>query len=156
MTAQNTETATFAAGCFWGVEANFRKVPGVIDVESGYTGGDWDNPTYQEVCSGRTGHAEAVRVTFDPSQVSYEQLLETFWNLHDPTTLNRQGPDMGDQYRSAIFTHSPEQMEKARASREAAQARFRDPIVTRIEEAGPFWRAEEYHQCYFEKQGIHH
>lgn len=154
MNAQTHETATFAAGCFWGVEAGYRKVPGVIDVEAGYTGGDRENPTYEEVCSGRTGHAEAVRITFDPAEVSYERLLETFWTIHDPTTLNRQGPDVGSQYRSAIFTHSPEQMQKARASRDEAQARFSEPIVTQIEEAGPFWRAEEYHQCYFEKQGI--
>ena len=155
MNAQTHETATFAAGCFWGVESNFRKVPGVVDVESGYTGGDWDDPTYEDVCSGRTGHAEAVRVTFDPSRVSYEELLATFWKIHDPTTMNRQGPDVGSQYRSAIFTHSPEQTEKARASREKVQADFSTPIVTQIEEAGPFWRAEEYHQCYLEKQGLH-
>lgn len=155
MNAQTCETATFAAGCFWGVESNFRKVPGVTDVEAGYTGGDWENPTYEEVCSGRTGHAEAVRVSFDPAKVSYDQLLETFWMIHDPTTLNRQGPDLGAQYRSAIFVHSPEQMKRAQASKDKAQANFKDSIVTQIEEAGPFWRAEEYHQCYFEKRGIH-
>lgn len=156
MNSQTLETATFAAGCFWGVESNFRKVPGVVDVEAGYTGGDWKSPTYEEVCSGRTGHAEAVKITFDPAKVSYDQLLDTFWEIHNPTTLNRQGPDTGTQYRSAIFTHTPEQMDVAQASKEKAQGHFSEPIVTQIEEAGPFWRAEEYHQRYFEKQGIHH
>jgi peptide-methionine (S)-S-oxide reductase len=155
-TSERTETATFAAGCFWGVESDFRKVPGVVEVFSGYTGGKMPNPTYRDVCSDRTGHAEAVEVTYDPSRVSYEQLVDLFWTIHDPTTPNRQGPDFGSQYRSAIFTHSPEQAEIARASRDRAQARLSRPIVTEIVPATTFYPAEDYHQRYFEKQGVRH
>ncbi len=153
MSDSTLQTATFAAGCFWGVEDAFRRIPGVTDAVSGYTGGRTERPTYREVCGHGTGHAEAVEVTFDPSRVSYEQLLDVFWNLHDPTQLNRQGPDVGDQYRSAIFTHSPEQMQAALASRDAEQTKLRRPIVTQILEAPAFWRAEDYHQRYFEKNG---
>ena len=153
-----TEKATFAAGCFWGVEATFRAVPGVIDAPVGYTGGSKDEPTYREVCSGNTGHAEAVEVTYDPDIVTFEQLLEVFWNNHNPTTLNRQGPDRGTQYRSAVFFHTPEQEQIATASKEALDKseKFKDPVVTEISPATTFWRAEEYHQRYFEKQGISH
>lgn len=153
MSDSTLQTATFAAGCFWGVEDAFRRTPGVTDAVSGYAGGRTERPSYREVCGHGTGHAEAVEVTFDPSRVSYEQLLDVFWNLHDPTQLNRQGPDVGDQYRSAIFTHSPEQMQAALASRDAEQTKLRRPIVTQILEAPVFWRAEEYHQRYFEKNG---
>ena len=149
----STQTATFAAGCFWGVEAAFRQVPGVLDAVSGYIGGRTDHPTYRDVCSHTTGHAEAVEVTFDPQRVSYDQLLGVFWEIHDPTQLNRQGPDVGDQYRSAIFTHSPEQLGEATASREREQRRYKKPIATQIVPASHFWRAEEYHQRYFEKNG---
>ena len=147
------QTATFAAGCFWGVEATFRKVDGVVETVVGYTGGTTADPSYEEVCSGRTGHAEAVQVRFDPARVSYEDLLEVFWDLHDPTTLNRQGPDVGSQYRSAIFVHDAEQGAAAAASKERLQesGRYRDPIVTEILPAGLFHRAEDYHQQYFEK-----
>ncbi|MEP7059337.1 MAG: peptide-methionine (S)-S-oxide reductase MsrA [Actinomycetota bacterium] len=148
-----TETATFGAGCFWGVEYVFRRVPGVLNAEVGYGGGDTMNPTYREVCSHTTGHAEISRVTFDPELVSYDQLLEVFWAMHDPTQVNRQGPDVGDQYRSAIFTHSPEQLEAATASRDRAQARSERPIATEIREAGEFYPAEDYHQAYYEKNG---
>jgi peptide-methionine (S)-S-oxide reductase len=146
--------ATFAAGCFWGVEEAFRRVEGVTDAAVGYTGGTTENPTYPQVCSGRTGHAEAVDVEYDPERVSYDDLLEVFWSIHDPTTLNRQGPDVGTQYRSAIFFHTPEQETAARASKERAHAsgRFRRPIVTEITPASPFYRAEEYHQQYFAKR----
>lgn len=147
-------TATFAAGCFWGVETAFRQVPGVTGTTVGYSGGHTENPTYQDVCTDTTGHAEVVRVEFDPSQVSYEQLLDVFWKAHNPTTLNRQGPDVGSQYRSAIFFHSPEQEQQARASLEQAQSRFDRPIVTEITAAGSFYRAEEYHQQYLEKRGM--
>ncbi len=153
MSDSTLQTATFAAGCFWGVEDAFRRIPGVTDAVSGYTGGRTERPSYREVCGHGTGHAEAVEVTFDPSRASYEQLLDVFWNLHDPTQLNRQGPDVGDQYRSAIFTHSPEQMQAALASRDAEQTKLRRPIVTQILEAPAFWRAEEYHQRYFERNG---
>lgn len=148
--------ATFAAGCFWGVEAAFRKVKGVAAVTSGYTGGRLEHPTYEEVCSDRTGHAEAVEVEFDPEAVTYEQLLDVFWQMHDPTTPNRQGPDVGTQYRSAIFYHGPEQEAAARASRErlAREGRLRAPIVTEIMPATTFWPAEEYHQRYYERHGI--
>jgi peptide-methionine (S)-S-oxide reductase len=145
--------ATFAAGCFWGVEETFRQVSGVKETAVGYTGGTLDRPTYEDVCSGRTGHAEAVEVTYDPQVVSYEDLLETFWSAHDPTTRNRQGPDIGTQYRSAIFFHGPEQEKAARASMTRAESRFPRPIVTEITPASRFWRAEEYHQRYFEKRG---
>jgi methionine-S-sulfoxide reductase len=147
------ESATFAAGCFWGVEWVFRQVPGVTEVVSGYTGGHSENPTYREVCSHTTGHAEAVRVTFDPEKVTYDQLLDVFWAMHDPTQVDRQGPDVGDQYRSAIFTHSAEQQRAALASREQAQARFPRSIVTEVERAGPFYPAEDYHQRYYDKTG---
>jgi len=148
--------ATFAAGCFWGVEDAFRQVKGVLSTSVGYTGGTKLNPTYKEVCTGGTGHAEAVEVEFDPGQVSYLELLATFWKSHDPTTLNRQGPDIGTQYRSAIFFHDAEQEQEARDSKAVLEKEgvFRRPIVTQIVAAGPFYRAEEYHQQYFEKQGI--
>ena len=151
---QHTEKATFAAGCFWGVEAEFRQIPGVIATTVGYTGGRTDNPSYEQVCSHTTGHAEAVLVEYDPAQVTYDQLLDAFWQLHDPTQLNRQGPDVGDQYRSAIFFHSPEQEIAAKESKEAAQARFKRPIVTEITAAPEFWPAEDYHQRYLEKRGM--
>jgi peptide-methionine (S)-S-oxide reductase len=147
--------ATFGAGCFWGVEEEFRKVPGVLATAVGYSGGKTENPTYEEVCSDETGHAEVVEVEYDPSKVSYDRLLDVFWNGHDPTQRNRQGPDVGTQYRSAIFFHTPDQEAAARASRERLEksGRFPRPIVTEITPAGPFWRAEEYHQKYFEKRG---
>ena len=150
-----SETATFAAGCFWGVEETFRRVPGVEETAVGYIGGHSRNATYREVCGGGTGHAEAVQVRFDPEQIPYEKLLELFWELHDPTTLNRQGPDVGSQYRSAIFTHSPQQHAAAEASkqRQDQSGRFRRPIVTEIVPASEFWRAEEYHQQYIAKGG---
>ena len=149
----NTQTATFAAGCFWGVESAFRQVPGVLEVVSGYTGGHAEDPTYRQVCSHTTGHAEAVEVTFDPARVTYDELLNLFWQIHDPTQLNRQGPDVGDQYRSAIFTHDSKQEQAAIASRDREQAKQRRPIVTQILPAARFWPAEEYHQRYFEKNG---
>ena len=150
------EKATFAGGCFWGVEHLFNEVPGVIEAVSGYEGGTVPNATYEQVCMGRTGHAEAVEVTYDPSRVRYEDLLEVFWKNHDPTTSNRQGPDVGEQYRSAIFFHSPAQETAAKASkaRLLAEHRYRRPIVTEIVAAGPFYRAEEYHQQYLEKRGL--
>ncbi|MDQ3923536.1 MAG: peptide-methionine (S)-S-oxide reductase MsrA [Actinomycetota bacterium] len=148
------EKATFGAGCFWGVEEAFRKVEGVVDVAVGYAGGHTENPTYGDVCSGTTGHAEVAEVEYDPSKVSYEKLLEVFWENHDPTTPNRQGPDVGTQYRSAIFFHNPEQEAAAHASKEEAQTRFKDPIVTEITSASEFYRAEEYHQRYFEKNKL--
>jgi peptide-methionine (S)-S-oxide reductase len=149
----STATATFAAGCFWGVEAAFRQIPGVLEVTSGYTGGGVANPSYQDVCTGRTGHAEAVQVAYDPAQVSYERLLDAFWQIHDPTTPDRQGPDVGTQYRSAIFTHGAEQQRLAEESRAKEQANQRKPIVTEIVAATEFYPAEEYHQRYFEKNG---
>jgi peptide-methionine (S)-S-oxide reductase len=150
------EKATFAAGCFWGVEAAFRQVQGVVSTQVGYTGGRTVNPTYEDVCTDRTGHAEAVEVTYDPSRVRYEDLLNVFWKNHDPTTENRQGPDVGQQYRSAIFFHSPAQEVAAKASRAHLEAehRYRRPIATQIVAAGPFYRAEEYHQQYLEKRGL--
>jgi peptide-methionine (S)-S-oxide reductase len=149
------EKATFAGGCFWGVEHLFNQIPGVSNAVSGYIGGTRDNPTYEQVCTGRTGHAEGVEVTYDPAVVSYDDLLTAFWNMHDPTTLNYQGPDHGSQYRSAIFFHSPEQEAAARRSAENAQAYFKRPIVTEIVPAPTFWAAEEYHQRYFEKHPGH-
>jgi peptide-methionine (S)-S-oxide reductase len=150
-----SEIATFGAGCFWGVEAAFRRVPGVLDAVSGYSGGQTENPSYKDVCTDRTGHAEVVQVTFDPSRVTYEQLLDIFWKIHDPTQVNRQGPDFGTQYRTAIFYHSPEQEAAARKSKQALEAsgKLRRPIATELTPAGPFWRAEEYHQRYLEKRG---
>ncbi len=145
--------ATFGAGCFWGVEVAFREMPGVIEVTSGYSGGDRPEPTYEAVCSGDTGHAEVVEVEYDPDSVSYDALLDKFWEIHDPTTVNRQGPDIGTQYRSAIFFHDAEQEAAATRSRDAAQSRFSRPIVTQIVPVSDFWRAEDYHQRYFEKQG---
>jgi len=151
-----TELATFGAGCFWGIEALFRQVEGVTDAAVGYTGGALENPTYKDVCSDRTGHAEVVQVTYDPARVSYEKLLDVFWQVHDPTQLNRQGPDHGRQYRSAIFFHTPAQEAAARASKAKLQASnlFSRPIVTEITPASTFWRAEEYHQRYLEKNGL--
>lgn len=150
------ETATFAAGCFWGVESGFRKAPGVVSTAAGYTGGSHDSPSYEDVCTGRTGHAEAVEVIFDPAAVSYGDLLDMFWECHDPTTPNRQGPDVGTQYRSAIFFHDAEQEQAARASLEAQQrsGRFSGPIITEIAPAATFHLAEDYHQQYLEKRGM--
>jgi peptide-methionine (S)-S-oxide reductase len=150
------EKATFGAGCFWGVEEAFRRLAGVKDTAVGYMGGSLMNPTYYDVCTDRTGHAEVVEVDFDPAVVSYHDLLNVFWENHDPTTKNRQGPDMGTQYRSAIFFHSPEQEAEAKRSRDEAQKNFKRPIVTEIVPAGDFWRAEEYHQQYLEKRGLSH
>ncbi len=148
--------ATFGAGCFWGVEAAFRQIPGVMTTAVGYLGGAMDNPTYEDVCSGRTGHAEVVRVVFDPRVASYSQLLDVFWANHNPTTLNRQGPDVGTQYRSAIFYHDDEQAEIARASMQSqnASGRFKNPIVTEISPVSTFWIAEDYHQQYLQKRGL--
>jgi peptide-methionine (S)-S-oxide reductase len=150
-----TDTATFAAGCFWGVQAEFDKVKGVAQTTVGYTGGHTEKPTYKGVCSDATGHAEALQVVYDPTVVTYEQLLDKFWSMHDPTTLNRQGPDHGSQYRSAIFYHSPEQESAALAAKDklAKARRFPRPIVTEIVPAATFWPAEEYHQKYFKKHG---
>ena len=147
--------ATFGAGCFWGVEAAFRQVEGLTATAVGYAGGTTENPTYREVCSHRTGHAEVVEVDYDPARVSYDELLEVFWANHDPTTRNRQGPDVGDQYRSVIFYHDEEQRAAAVASKEALDrsGRYRNPIVTEIAPAPTFYRAEEYHQQYLEKMG---
>jgi peptide-methionine (S)-S-oxide reductase len=149
-------SATFAAGCFWGVEARFAQVRGVSGTEVGYTGGAVPHPSYEQVCSHTTGHAEAVRLEYDPEVITYERLLEEFFDLHDPTQLDRQGPDVGDQYRSAIFFHSPEQEAAARAAVErlTAQGRFKRPIVSQIVPAPEWWRAEDYHQKYFEKRGL--
>ena len=152
------ETATFGAGCFWGVEETFRQVPGVVETTVGYLGGHTQNPTYQDVCTDETGHAEVVQVKYDPAKVTYDQLLDVFWSHHDPTTLNRQGPDFGTQYRSAIFFHTPEQERQARASKEKMQAsgEFRRPIVTEITPASTFYPAEDYHQKYLAKRGLSH
>ncbi len=150
--------ATFAAGCFWGVEAAFRQVEGVVTTRVGYSGGTLPNPTYKDVCSGTTGHAEAVEVEHDPSKVSYEELLNVFWENHDPTSLNRQGPDIGTQYRSAIFFHTPEQEAAAKASKEKLErsGKYRSRIVTEITPGSAFYPAEEYHQQYLEKRGLAH
>jgi peptide-methionine (S)-S-oxide reductase len=148
------EKATFGAGCFWGVEATFRRLAGVRSTRVGYAGGEVPNPTYKQVCTDTTGHAEVVEVTFDPAVISYRDLLEVFWNNHNPMTLNYQGPDYGTQYRSAIFFHSPEQEADAKASLAEAQKRFPRPIVTEITPASTFWPAEEYHQQYLEKRGL--
>lgn len=148
--------ATFGAGCFWGVEVAFRQVPGVKDALVGYLGGTLANPTYKDVCTGRTGHAEVVQVEYDPAAVSYDRLLEVFWENHDPTTLNRQGPDVGTQYRSAIFYHTPEQKDVADASKARLEAskKLRRPVVTEITPASTFYPAEDYHQRYLEKRGL--
>jgi peptide-methionine (S)-S-oxide reductase len=153
-----SELATFGAGCFWGVEATFRAQAGVLDAAVGYEGGTLVNPTYHDVCNGDTGHAEVVQVTYDPATITYERLLEVFFANHDPTTLNRQGPDAGTQYRSVIFTHSPQQRTAATSAIAALETakRFRRPIVTAIVPAQTFNRAEEYHQRYLEKQGLKH
>ena len=148
------QKATFGAGCFWGVEAAFRRLDGVTATAVGYAGGRTDNPTYGDVCSHRTGHAEVVEVTYDPDRIPYEQLLAVFWAEHDPTQLNRQGPDIGDQYRSVIFVHDEAQRRAAEASRDAVQARISRPVVTQIEDAPTFWPAEDYHQRYLEKRGL--
>jgi peptide-methionine (S)-S-oxide reductase len=149
------KTASFAAGCFWGVEARFRELPGVLDAVSGYMGGHTENPSYKQVCAGDTGHAEAVQVTFDDEQVSYSELLDLFFDMHNPTTLNRQGPDFGSQYRSVAFWHDPGQRDlveqKIRELNESGK--WSSPIVTQVVPADRFWRAEEYHQRYFEKNG---
>ena len=153
-----TEQATFGAGCFWGVEVTFRNVDGVLDAEVGYMGGELENPTYEDVCTSRTGHAEVAHVEFDPDRVTYEALLDVFFANHDPTTLNRQGPDVGSQYRSAIFYYTPEQQEIAAAVKQKLgdSARFSRPIVTTIEPATTFWRADDYHQRYLERRGLAH
>ena len=150
------QEATFAAGCFWGVEATFRQMPGVLATRVGYIGGNTENPTYKEVCTDRTGHAEAVEVEFDSARVRYEDLLKVFWENHDPTQLNRQGPDWGTQYRTAIFFHSPEQQAIAQASKETLEkaGRYSKPIVTQIVPAATFYPAEDYHQQYLEKRGL--
>lgn len=150
-----TDTATFAAGCFWGVQAEFDKVKGVVQTTVGYSGGHTQNPTYRDVCSDTTGHAESAEIVFDPSVVTYDQLLDKFWAMHDPTTPNQQGPDVGSQYRSVIFYHSPAQESAAVASKDKLEKarKYRRPIVTEIVPAATFWRAEEYHQKYFQKHG---
>lgn len=148
------EKATFGAGCFWGVEAAFRDIKGVTDAAVGYMGGTMERPTYQDVCTDESGHAEVVEVTFDPAVVSYRTLVDKFFELHDPTTPNRQGPDVGTQYRSAIFFHSPQQEQTARAALREAQKQISRPIVTEVTPAKAFWRAEEYHQRYLEKRGL--
>ena len=153
-----TEKATFGAGCFWGVEETFRNLKGVVSTAVGYAGGTKENPSYEDVCSDRTGHVEVVDIDFNPAEISYEQLLEVFWSNHNPTTLNRQGPDVGTQYRSVVFYHSPEQKAAAESAKERLQnsGRFSKPVVTGIEAAPKFWRAEEYHQQYLKKRGQTH
>ena len=148
------ETASFGAGCFWQVEVEFRNTPGVLDALVGYMGGELESPTYEQVCTARTGHAEVVEVKFDPEEISYEDLLEVFWGVHDPTQMNRQGPDVGPQYRSAIFVGSDEQRATAEASKKHVQQRLSNPIATTIEPASTFWEAEDYHQRYLEKRGL--
>jgi peptide-methionine (S)-S-oxide reductase len=150
------EIATFGAGCFWGVEATFSRIPGVLETAVGYSNGKTENPTYKDVCTDTTGHAEVVQVTFDPEKISYQQLLDAFWKLHDPTQVNRQGPDSGKQYRTAIFTHSPEQEAIAKKSKQELDTskKFSKPVATEITPAGTFWRAEDYHQKYLEKRGV--
>jgi len=156
MSEQVIEMGTFAAGCFWGVEDIFMNTPGVLTTSVGYTGGHLDNPDYQSVCTGATGHAEAVQLTFDPAKISYPQLLDIFFRLHDPTTQNRQGPDIGTQYRSAIFYHSDKQKQQAEAAIEKLNAggRFKNPVVTQVSPAGTYYPAEDYHQQYFQKKGF--
>jgi peptide-methionine (S)-S-oxide reductase len=153
---ENSKIATFGAGCFWGVEAAYRQIPGVLSTRVGYLGGTMENPTYKDVCSGRTGHAEVVEVTYDPARLTYDDLLTVFWENHDPTTLNRQGPDVGVQYRSAIFYHDDEQKGAAEASKAERDrsGRYRRPIVTEITPASQFYEAEDYHQQYLEKRGL--
>ena len=150
------ETATFGAGCFWGVEETFRKLPGVVETQVGYMGGKMDKPTYEDVCTDETGHAEVVQVKYDPKAVAYEKLLDVFWLNHNPTTLNRQGPDVGTQYRSAIFFHSPEQQKIAQKSKEALEksGKFKNRIATEITPAKTFYKAEDYHQKYLMKRGL--
>ncbi len=152
---EKAKIATFGAGCFWGVEAAYRQIPGVLSTRVGYLGGTMQNPTYRDVCSGRTGHAEVVEVSYDPARLTYDDLLTVFWENHDPTTLNRQGPDVGEQYRSAIFYHDDEQKAAAEASKQERErsARYRRPIVTEITPATTFYEAEDYHQQYLEKRG---
>ncbi len=152
-----SQKATFGAGCFWGVEAAFRKVEGVLSTTVGYSGGSFKGPTYQDVCTGTTGHAEVVEVEYAPAKLSYEELLNVFWDIHNPTTMNSQGPDIGSQYRSAIFFHNAEQEAAAKASKERLQSsgQYKNPIVTEITPASEFYKAEEYHQQYFEKSGGH-
>ena len=150
----NEKKATFGAGCFWGVEAAFRRLDGVSETRVGYAGGHKDNPSYQDVCYTGTGHAEVVEVTYDEDVLPYEALLATFWAEHDPTQVNRQGPDVGDQYRSVVFVHDEAQRAAAEASRERVQARVSRPVATQIEDAPPFWEAEDYHQQYLEKRGL--
>lgn len=152
-----SQKATFGAGCFWGVEAAFRKVEGVLSTTVGFSGGSFKGPTYKDVCTGTTGHAEVVEVEYDPVKVSYDELLKIFWEIHNPTTMNRQGPDVGTQYRSAIFFHNAEQKSAAEASKETLQSNghYKNPIVTEITPASEFYKAEEYHQQYFEKRGRH-
>lgn len=154
--SMNVETATFGAGCFWGVEEIYRHVKGVKDTAVGYSGGGMENPSYEDVCTDRTGHAEVVQVRYDPANVSYDELLKVFWDNHNPTTMNRQGPDVGTQYRSVIFYHTPEQKAAAEASKQALEksGKFKQPIVTEIVLAQEFYRAEEYHQQYLEKRGL--
>ena len=154
--SRGLERAAFGAGCFWGVEAAFRQIKGVKETAAGYMGGKVENPTYEQVCTDETGHAEVVQILFDPAEVPYERLLDVFWENHDPTTLNRQGPDIGRQYRSVIFYYSPEQERAAQISREALarSGKYEAPIVTEIEPAPTFWKAEEYHQQYLEKRGL--
>lgn len=149
---ERTDTVSFGAGCFWQVEAAFREVPGVVATEVGYEGGHLDNPTYEQVCTGTTGHAEVTQVTFDPERVSFEELLAMFWKVHDPTQVDRQGPDVGSQYRTVVFYNSDEQRQAAEASKEAEQARHKNPIATSIEPTTGFWPAEDYHQCYLQKR----
>lgn len=148
--------ATFGGGCFWGVEEAFRTLPGVISTTVGYEGGSLRNPSYEDVCTDRTGHAEVVQVEYDPGRITYEQLLDKFWEVHDPTTKNRQGPDVGTQYRSVIFYHSPEQKAAAEASIQREQPKYRRPIVTEIVPTSEFWHAEDYHQQYLAKRGLSH
>ncbi|MCK5676685.1 MAG: peptide-methionine (S)-S-oxide reductase MsrA [Verrucomicrobia bacterium] len=150
------ERAVFAAGCFWGVEAVFQQLDGVVDTTVGYTGGKTENPTYKEVCRTDTGHAEAIEIVYDPSRVSYDELLAYFWRLHDPTTMNRQGPDSGTQYRSAVFYYTPGQKAAAEKVKAESQKKWGKPIVTEIAEGGVFYSAEGYHQDYFKNRGVHH
>jgi len=152
-----SQKATFGAGCFWGIETAFRRVKGVLSTTVGYSGGSFKEPTYQDVCTGTTGHTEVVEVDYDPAKVSYDELLKVFWEIHNPTTMNRQGPDIGTQYRSVIFFHNPEQKAAAEASKEKLQrnGHYKNPIVTEITPASEFYKAEEYHQQYFEKHGQH-